>query len=529
MFKPIRNKIPTNPGVYIYKNSEGKIIYIGKAKNLRNRVMSYFTSDHRTSPKTRLLVRNIADFEFIIVNSEVEALLLENRLIKKNKPKYNIFLKDSKTYAYIKITDEKFPRILSTRLLKKDGTYFGPYTDASIRRELIQLAVKLFNVRTCRTLPKKACLNYHIGLCTAPCIDNVNEKEYSKQIEKAKKFLKGNTKGLISELEREMKIYSSEMKFEFALELRNKIEAIKFLSQKQNVENIKEHDEEVISKVVKDDKVLFFLFKISRGVITSKREFRFDNSEDIFLEFVKIYYSQHDLPKEIILSEKIWSSEDEKANLEKYLTQMKGSKVIITNPKIGRKAKLIELATKNANINIKEKTVLEEIKEKFNLPEIPTIIECFDMSNLGKDYLVGALVRWENGVRVPELSRKFQIKSFGGKNDDYASMTEVVYRRYRGILEKRESVELPNLIIIDGGPGQLNAALKSLERLNLKIPIISLAKKEEEIFVPGRDLSYKFDKNSKMMLFIRSIRDSVHNYVVSYNRKKRSMRLKESM
>lgn len=292
---------------------------------------------------------------------------------------------------------------------------------------------------------------------------------------------------------------------------------------------VKDYDQNVIVLLENtiNKKILIQLFKISKGVISGKKEFRFEDEENILEQFIKMYYSQNEIPKEILLNIEFWDNTEDKEVLEKYLQRLRGTKVVLSVPKIGEKKKLVNMAKKNALLNFDSNDVLEEMKVKLDLPKIPKIIECFDMSNLGYDYLVGAMTRWVNGRPDKENYRKFEIKSFKGKNDDYKSMLEVVYRRYRRL--KEENLQMPDLIIIDGGKGQLGAATEALKRLKLNIPIISLAKKEEEIFKPGIEESFKFDKNSKMMLFIRQIRDSVHNYVLSYNRKKREMRLKEDL
>lgn len=530
MFKPDLKSLPKNPGVYIYKDSLGKIIYVGKAKNLKNRVATYFNKSSDKSPKTKILVSNISDMEYIVVDNEVEALLLENRLIKKNNPKYNINLKDSKTYAYIKISNDKFARVTSSRKVRNDGEYFGPYVDGMQRKELIRLIVKIFKLRTCRKLPKRECLNYHIGICTAPCVGKVSEKDYNVQVKEAIKLLNGNTKDVLKKLKDDMLKASSEMKYELAMEKKNHIEAIMNLQEKQKVDLVKDYDQDFIGCLWDDDKskVMFQIFNVSRGVIQGRKQFKFDYDENIFEEFIKMYYSQNYVPKEIVVNKNFWMDDLEKDVLEGYLSTIRGSKVSIVYPKRGEKLGLIKMVENNIKMNFSENDVLGEIKDKLNLSVNPDVIECFDISNLGYDYVVAGMTRWVNGEPDKNGNRRFEIKSFKGKNDDFRSMREVIYRRYSAIKEGRECDGVfPDLIIVDGGKGQLASAMESLNRLNLKIPIISLAKKEEEIFMPEREDSLRFDKNSRMMLFIRRVRDSVHNYVITYNRKKRSMRLKD--
>ncbi len=517
-------EIPVNPGVYFFRNAENEIIYIGKAKSLRKRVSSYFIKkDHYA--RIALMVSRIASIDWLVVDNEIEALLLENNLIKKHSPKYNIDLKDSKTFAYIKLTDDHFPRILSTRKVTPGGKYFGPYVDGFARIQLVNLAVQLYKVRTCRTLPKKACLNYHIGICTAPCIGNVSAQEYSLQVRGAADFLKGERGGAISQLEGEMKQASSELKFEKALEKKRQIEAIASLDERQKVELVKRYDQDVLALVRNGDKCLIEMFTISKGVISGKKEFAFDFHEGLFEEFITRFYSANRIPNELIVNLAFWDSEGDREVVERYLSELKGVKVEINLPQKGDKLGLVKLAEKNAQINIGEGSVLSEIKDSLNLPEIPRVIECFDISNLSYEHVVAGMVRFVDAKPDKKGYRKFKIRTVEGKNDDFASMSEVVSRRYRRLLEEKS--QLPDLIIIDGGLGQLNAALGALQQLGVKIPTIALAKQNEEIFIPGHSEPKRFGKNGRMMLFIRSVRDSVHKFVLGYNIKRREMKLRD--
>ncbi|HLC79763.1 MAG TPA: excinuclease ABC subunit UvrC [archaeon] len=518
------SKIPQEPGVYFFRDLQNEIIYIGKAKNLKKRVSSYFTNKNHY-PRIALMVLRIANIEFVAVDNEVEALLLENNMIKKHSPKYNIDLKDSKTFAYIKLTAEKFPRILSTRKVTPDGKYFGPYVDGFARVQLLNLAVQLYKIRTCRILPKKECLNYHIGLCTAPCIGNVSQEQYLEQVQGVHDFLKGERSGVIEKLKDEMQIASKELKFERALEKKHQIEAIENLDERQKVELVKRYDQDVLALVKNEPKCIVEMFTISRGVISGKKEFTFDYHEGLFEEFITRYYSTHTPPNEILVSEKFWAEESEREVVEAYLSKIKGTYVSLIYPKRGEKLGLVNMAQKNAVLNIGEGSVLALIKDALNLPDIPSIIECFDVSNLNYDHVVGAMVRFTNGKPDKKEYRKFKIKTVQGKNDDFASMKEIVSRRYSRL--RQESAQFPSLIIIDGGAGQLNASLDALRELGLKIPIIALAKKNEEIYLPGFDEPKQFDKNSRMMLFIRSVRDAVHKFALGYNRKRREMKLRE--
>jgi excinuclease ABC subunit C len=527
MLKKSVSNLPQNPGVYLFKNQKGDIIYIGKAKNLKNRVSSYFTSKPNESPKTQFLVKNISDIDHIIVNNEIEALLLENKLIKKHKPKYNINLKDDKTFAYIKITNEKIPKITSTRTITSNGTYFGPYTDGYLRREIEKLVVQIFKIATKKTYSSKSKLNYQIGLSPAPREEDINIKEYNKNVELAKEFLKGNTNKILKKLKNDMKESSKNLQFEIAKEKKRQIEAIEHLNQKQSVDLIKKHNQDVlVIETNNKDKSLIQLFKISKGVISNKKNYTFNYYEkDLLEEFMKMYYSKNPIPKEIIVSQNPSQTKEDKDLLEQYLSKQKKSKVSITIPKRGEKLQLIKISQKNAKINFGSDDISIQLKNKLKLNQTPKIIECFDMSNLGFEHLVGAMTRWQDAKEDTKNFRRYKIKSFKNKNDDYAAMKEVIYRRYKRLKDNKQ--ELPNLIIIDGGKGQLNSSIQSLKELNLKIPIIGIAKQEEEIFLPGKKDPLTFNKNSEMMLFLRKIRDRTHNYVINYNKKRRDIKLKE--
>lgn len=517
--------IPKTPGCYMYKNKEQEIIYVGKAKNLVNRIRSYFSNSAQHSVKTKHLVEKIYAIEWIVVDNEVEALLLENNLIKKHSPKYNIDLKDSKTFAYIKITNEKFPRILSTRKVTKEGIYFGPYTDGFERVQLLRTIVSIFKLRTCRVLPKRACLNYHIGICTAPCIKNIEEEAYAKQVRQAVAFLHGKTAEIVAVLRKEMEEYSKELNFEKALERKKQLETIAHIFEKQKVEHIKKFDQDIIAHVKHNDEAIFEIFTVSKGVITGKSEYRVPFEEHIFEEFLKRYYATRKIPYEIVVNQQFYESEIDKETLEAYFSKLRNQKVVITCPQKGDKKSLLELAEKNALSNLEENSALVELQQKLNMAKYPRAIECFDISNLSYDHIVAGMVRFIDGKADKPGYRKFKIKSVSNKNDDFASMEEVIYRRYNRIKNERE--EYPDLIIVDGGLGQLGAALKSLRALGLQIPIISLAKQREEIYTPAESTPLQFDKNSKMMLLLRQIRDSVHDFAIGYNRKRREMKLRE--
>lgn len=516
--------VPTDPGVYIFKDEEGVVIYCGKAKNLRNRVSNYFSNSKELSIKTRHLVSKIANIDWIVVRNEVEALLLENKLIKQHSPKYNISLKDAKTFAYIAFTRENFPRILATRRTSSKLESFGPYTDGTKRREVQRLIVSIFKLRTCYTLPNRACLNYHIGICTAPCIGKVTQGEYGKQVQDARVFLKGGTEQTIQMLTQQMQEASSQGKYERALELRNQLYSIRMLSGKQIVDRERDFDQDVIAFKKVEDKILVVQMGIRRGVLLGKRDFSLDVQENLEQDFLKAFYSSNPIPREIMLSTKCWSDEQEREVLEQFLSRLRKAPVEITIPERGEKRALIELANRNIEVNMEHDSALSDLKGALNLPTLPLIIESFDISNLGNEHIVSGMVRFVDGKPDKSGYRKFKMRSVKSA-DDFASMREVIYRRYSRLLE--EKAKMPDLILIDGGEEQLKSAVSSLNALGLKIPAIGLAKKLEEIYLPGEQAPRRFDNNSKMMLLIRGIRDATHNFSITYNRKRRQMKMRD--
>jgi len=500
------------------KDCDNNTIYVGKAKNLRKRVNSYYQKNEH-DPKTQALIRDIDNIEFITTDNEIEALLLENTLIKKHKPKYNINLKDSQRYAYLLITDEAFPRLLSVRDKTQSGKYFGPFVSGFERKE-IQLALgKIFKIRTCTKFPKRPCLRHHINLCDAPCVNHISKEDYNKQIQKAESFLRGHTKELINQLNREMKEYCAKLEFEKAIKLRNQMHALKNLQEKQNVERNKKYNEDIINYIIHKDYVYLTLFNVYKGTLTNKLEFVFDYFNGFFENFISQYYSEHNVPKELIVPKKI----DELVN--EFLNYQRGSNVLITVPKKGAKKKLLELVKLNIEFsffgNIKK---VEALKESLQLEFTPNVIECFDVSHISGTSTVGSMVQFRNGRSIKSNYRRYKIKSYLG-NDDFSGIYEIVIRRYKRV--KEEDKEFPDLIIIDGGKGQLNAALDSLKRLGLNIPIISIAKHFEEIFVPGRREPILLDNKDMGLQFIKEIRDEAHRFAINYNRLLRAKTYKD--
>ncbi|MFH1750242.1 MAG: excinuclease ABC subunit UvrC [Candidatus Micrarchaeota archaeon] len=536
------DSIPIGPGVYLYRDLADEIIYVGKAKSLRSRVRSYFSNSEQPT-KTQLLVSKIRSIDWIVVGSEVEALLLENKLVKQHLPKYNINLKDSKTFAYIALTKEEFPKIITIRKLNSKMEAFGPFTDGYMRMNLKEAAVKAFQLRVCKTMPRRACLNFHIGLCTAPCIGNVTKAQYGKQVENARAFLKGNYGGTLSQLEGQMDIAAHDEHYERALELRNQIASINLLTKKQIVDKDRDFDQDVMAFRRLGERMLIVQMGIRKGVLLGKKEFAVDLQSGVEQEFLKAFYSSNQIPKEILLNKECWFDEGEKAALEEFFAKNRGAPVHLVVPERAGKLALIKLAEKNIEVNLDKDSALLDLQTALNLPKLPRIIECFDISNLGREHLVSGMVRFFDGKPDKSNYRKFKINTVDGQ-DDFASMNEVVGRRYGGLMESiaqlAESVDgtakmpssqgvhsqFPDLILIDGGPGQVTAAKNALKSLGLQIPLIGLAKKYEEIYLPDGIIPLKFDKMSRMMLLLRKIRDEAHRFSISYNKKRREMKLR---
>ena len=515
--------IPTDPGVYLYRNAEGEILYVGKAKNLRSRVKSYFSNIDQP-PKTRQMLLHIRSIDWIIVNNEVEALLLENKLIKQHTPKYNINLKDAKTYAYIALTREAYPRILTSRKVSPKLETFGPYTEGFTRQDLQRLVTKVFKLRTCKNMHKRACLNYHIGNCTAPCVEKVTKEQYDEQVKNARTFLDGKFDKTLQILESQMHKASADQKFERALELQKQMQSIRLLTQRQIVDNEKRFDQDIMVFCQEGNKVRVIQMGLRKGVLLGKKEFTVDRQLMVEQEFLKAFYAVNQIPREILLNKPCWQDVDEKVALEEFLYAKRLATVTLTVPKSGNKRGLVQLAEKNLQASLTGNNALVDIQTVFNLPNLPRVIECFDISNLGQEHIVSGMVRFTDAKPDKKNYRKFKIKTVTIQND-FAAINEVVTRRYRRLQD--EKMPMPDLIIIDGGPGQLNAAQASLNALNLKIPIIGLAKENEEIYKLNTQAPIQLDKNSRMMLLIRQIRDATHDFSLDYNRKRREMQTRD--
>ena len=518
--------IPSSPGCYIYKDNLDNIIYIGKAKNLKKRVSSYFLKkDHDN--KTNALVSNISSVDFIVTSNELEALVLENNLIKKYLPKYNVDLKSGQRYAYIQLTKDIFPRLVTIREKPKgkDDNIFGPFVSGQNRIETIRFLNKHFKLRTCKRLPKTACVRYHIGYCSAPCIANISKEEYAKTIEIVKKILSGKSTEYLPDMKKEMDSYSKNQDFEKALVLRDQISAIEYLAEKQNMERLVNYNQDIINYEIRDNKVYVLLFNIDKGLLVNKRSFSFDETlVDISVldDFLVKYYSnnQKTIPQEIILPEEISQSTKD------YLEGLSKKKITITIPKKGEKKELLDLCFKNIEITFfRNISKVYALKEKLKLKKVPHMIECFDISHFSGTLTVGSMVCFKDGVPFKEQYRRFRIKTLPkDKIDDFSAMAEVVRRRYLN-----KELPLPDLIVIDGGKGQLSSAIDALKVAGVqdKVQIIALAEKEEEIYLPDLMFPIKLNRKDIALLLLEEIRDEAHRFAITYNKLLREKEIKK--
>lgn len=522
-----------HPGVYLFKNIEGEVIYVGKAIKLRNRLNSYFRENQ--TGKTRILVSKIIDFDTVLVDSEADALLLENSLIKKYKPKYNILLKDDKSYPWICIKKERYPRVFSTRRVIKDGSeYFGPYTSVRMVRVLIELLKELFPIRTCNfNLSEenisagkfKVCLEYHIKNCLGPCEDHQTEASYQEDIEQIRSILKGNTKHVLSILEDRMRQASADFEFEEAHIWKQKWESLKEYSRKSTVVSAQIHNVDVFT-IVSDDKSAYINFlKVMNGSIiqaytTEVKKVLGESDEDILTSLILSIRERFSSQSRLVL-----------ANLP---IKIAGLDFQIHKPQRGDKLSLVELSEKNAKYYRAEKwkqiqqtdpekhqnRILEQLKKDLRLSELPKHIECFDNSNFQGTNAVSACVVFKNAKPSKKDYRHFLIKTVEGP-DDYASMTEVVYRRYKRLMD--ENLPLPQLIVVDGGKGQLGAGMKALEQLGIygQVAILGIAKRLEELYFPGDPHPLYLDKRSESLKVIQHMRDEAHRFGITHHRKRR--------
>lgn len=551
-------KLPVKPGVYLMKDKDDHIIYVGKAIRLRNRVRQYFRESTNHSIKIEQLVKNIVSFEYIVTDSELEALILECNLIKEHRPKYNTMLKDDKMYPYIRVTvNEAYPRVIYTRKLKKDGSkYFGPYTNAFAAKETIELIRKIWGIRSCnRILPRdegkeRPCLYYHIKQCEAPCQGYISPEDYQVNIDAVIAFLNGKNDEVIKMLESEMTKASESMDFEKAAEYRDYLFAVKTIAQKQKIINASMTDQDIIAFARKDDEALVQVFFIRNGKMMGREHFHLSDMTEtsggeVMTTFIKQFYSGTPyIPKELILQEEV----DEANIIGQWLSNKRGQKVYINVPQKGEKNKLVELAAKNAAMTLdqfgdqirekerKTKGAMKEIVDAVGLDEFVSRVEAYDISNTSGIQSVGSMIVFEEGAPKRSDYRKFRIKSVDGPND-YASLEEVLTRRFNHALKEQKEIllkgldpsvgkftKLPDLILMDGGKGQVNIALKVLHEVGLEIPVCGMVKDDKH---RTRGLYYNnveipFNTHSEGFRLITRIQDEAHRFAIDYHRKIRS-------
>jgi len=541
-FKIVADSIPKDPGVYRFVNEEGTVIYVGKAKNLRNRLSSYFGDKKQQYFKTRTMVRHAHHFEFTMVESEQDALLLENTLIKQIQPRYNVLLKDDKSYTFICIKHEKFPRVFFTRRVIRDGsTYFGPYTSKARVKEILEIVKKLFPLRTCPLLLEakpiqagkyKVCLEYHIKNCLGPCEGHETEESYNTRIEQIRNILKGNFRGVIQHLKVQMEGFALDMQFEKAQQIKEKLTLFEDYQSRSTVVSHLERDLDVFS-IAKDETHAYVNYlKVVQGAIinsyTQELQMNLDEDETELLSYTigRLREKFNSITEEIILPFKV-------ELVEEGITQ--------TVPQRGEKKELLDLSMKNVKyfllqkqkekLNAKKQTpaerILGKLQQDLRMKEVPMHIECFDNSNIQGSNPVASCVVFKNARPAKRDYRHFHVKSVEGP-DDFASMREIVERRYKRIMEENE--KLPELIVIDGGKGQLSAAMESIDHLGIRdqVTVIGIAKKLEEIYFPGDSVPLYIDKKSESLRLIQQIRNEAHRFAITFHRNTRSKNFVQS-
>ena len=544
------NTLPKKPGCYLFKDKNNKIIYIGKAKVLRNRVRSYFQDSRFEGPKIERLKTRIADFETIVTDSETEALILEMNLIKEYKPRYNINLKDDKSYPYIRVTKERFPRIFPTRTIIRDGSrYFGPYTDVRSMRNLLKSVKRIFPIRSCNydlteaVVAKKKyklCLDYYIKKCDGPCEGLVGEEEYNSMVERIVNFINGKNNQVVRELQEKMWKLSAAQRYEEAARFREQVQSIQNFQYKQKVVTDEDLDRDIVAVAVDDDDACGVVFKVRDGKILGRQHFFLNGVaeeafESVVTSFLKQFYLKSDfVPEEILLPTEVEDAEE----VKQWLSEEREKAVKLLNPKKGQKAKLVKMALKNARLLLEE-LKLEKLKAKdfiahsvkalqrdLRLNDPPLRIECFDISNIQGTDPVASMVTFVNGRPKKSDYRKFKIR-VKETPDDFAMMAEAVERRYRGSLANK--LDSPDLILVDGGKGQLSAAEQVLSKLNKTgQPIAALAKRLDEVFVPGASEAQNIPKTSSGLKLLQQIRDEAHRFAVTYHRTLRKKRTIQS-
>ena len=529
--------LPDKPGVYLMHDAHGKVIYVGKAVVLKNRVRSYFRNLASHTPKVRAMVEKIAEFETIVTSSEVEALILECNLIKKYRPRYNIMLKDDKTYPFLKVTvNEDFPRIYVTRRQQRDGAkYYGPYADVGAMHDTVKLLRSMFPLRTCRKMnPDRPCLNYHIKRCLAPCAGYVSREEYGNMIKSVCMVLDGRTTELERDLKRCMQEAADNYAFEEAARLRDQLQAVTRLNEQQKAVTGSGGDMDVIGFAKDTTGICLQIFFVRKGKLIGRDNFFLSDGgeaeEEVMSAFVKQYYNEATfIPKEIVVP--YLPDEEEKQLIEIWLADKAGRKAELILPQRGVKRELLFLANDNAKKLLEERlrkgslslkddlAAAEELQLALALPNPLERMDCFDISHTQGSETVASMVVFRNGSISKKDYRKYKIVSAEGKPDDFKSMQEVVYRRYK------DYEDLPSLVVIDGGKGQLSSALEVIRGLGLHdLPVVGLAKREEEIFIPGQSESILLDRDSASLHLIQRIRDEAHRFAITFHRKLRGKR-----
>ncbi len=541
-YKAKLKDLPTQPGVYFYYDKNGKIIYIGKAKVLRNRVKSYFTGTP-DSPKTARLIARIWDLQTLVTRTEVEALLTEANLIKQHRPRFNIDLRDDKTFPYIRITNEDYPQVFVSRTIVKDGSiYYGPYTNVKGLRAALAVIKRIFTIRSCSyrmndesVAEKKVqlCLDYHIGKCDGPCQGLISKAEYAEMIHRVEDFLKGRTDSVETYLSEKMHQAAKHQEYEHAARHRDQLEAVRSYVSRQRLKTSDFEDRDVLGVARQDNLTCGILIRIRSGKLIGKEQFRFRRTEDESMPSIlsrmitRVYEDASFIPREILVPDKI----DDVEMIHAWLKDVSGVKISFITPQKGEKKTLLDLAERNAELVLKDwaleqaqrveivPKMVRALQEDLNLKAPPRRIEGFDISHLGGTETVASLVCFLDGKPAKREYRKYQIKTVEGI-DDFASMREVIHRRYTRV--KAEGLPEADLILIDGGKGQLSAAVEVLERLGLShIPIIGLAKRLEEVFLPGDSLSLGIPKTSPSIILLRRIRDEAHRFAITFQRKRR--------
>lgn len=530
----VRN-LTTQPGVYLWKNDKGQIIYVGKAVNLRNRVRSYVRRDVNRAPKVAAMMSHAADVETIVVANEMEALILENTLIKKHRPRYNIMLRDDKTYPYIKVTaHEEYPRIFMTRRVIRDGArYFGPFADSGAVHRVLKLMQRTFHIRSCRVMnTDRPCLQYHLQHCDAPCVHYITKGDYHALVQQCLDILEGRNTTVIRQLQQHMEQAAEDLQFEKAAMYRDQIEAVKVIQEQQNITTVGGGDMDVLGFASDAGQTCVQIYTIRGGKLMGRETFSLENSMDetpaaLTTAVLDQYYTAEAfIPKEIVVA-----AVEDQAEQERRLSMQKGVQVALVIPQRGVKRKLLDMAEDNARVLLEQRRLqwqhdtdktsgaVEGLARILDLPRLPERMECFDISHTQGIETVASMVVFEHGRPAKQEYRRFKLKTVQGKPDDFKSMAEIMGRRY----SERDWPE-PDLIVIDGGKGQLHAALPIIRNAGCEAPVISLAKRIEEVFVEGRSDSIILSHHTPELQLLQAIRDEAHRFAITYHRSLRGKR-----